>query len=43
MESTHEFVQKLHEKQKKDEENRKRQGHGHPDNKLPNNQRHPGP
>ena len=34
MESTHEFVQKLQEKQKKDEKNRKNQGKGHPEGKL---------
>lgn len=42
MESTHEFVQKLNEKQKKDEKNRKNQGKGHPEGKLPNKQHHQG-
>jgi len=37
MESTNEFVQKLHEKQKKDEQNRKRQGNHDPSSKLPTN------
>jgi hypothetical protein len=37
-ESTHEYVEKLHEKQKKDEQNRKRQGSGHPSKRLPNKQ-----
>ncbi|MCQ6276114.1 DUF4023 domain-containing protein [Bacillus sp. V3B] len=36
MKNTHEFVEKLHEKQKKDEQNRKRQGKGNASNKLPN-------
>lgn len=35
MDSTHEFVEKLHDTQKKDEENKKR-GKGHPEKKLPN-------
>jgi hypothetical protein len=38
MESTHEFVQKLNERQKKDEKNRKHQGQGNPSSKLPNKQ-----
>ncbi|HZG73924.1 MAG TPA: DUF4023 domain-containing protein [Chondromyces sp.] len=38
MENTHEFVEKLHDKQSKDERNRKRQGKGHPSQKLPNKQ-----
>lgn len=32
---THEFVEKLHDTQAKDEENRKR-GKGHPEKRLPN-------
>ncbi|MFZ3588498.1 DUF4023 domain-containing protein [Bacillus sp. DJP31] len=35
MESTNEFVEKLNEKQEKDEKNKKRQG-GIPSEKLPN-------
>ncbi|KIL48197.1 DUF4023 domain-containing protein [Jeotgalibacillus soli] len=35
-ESTHEFVEKLHDTQKKDAVNKKRQGNGHPEKKLPN-------
>ena len=42
MESTHEFVEKIHEKQKKDEKNRKKQGQGNPGGKLPNNAHHQG-
>lgn len=38
MENTHEFVQKLHDKQRKDEQNRKRQGKENPSDKLPNKQ-----
>ncbi|WP_075981738.1 DUF4023 domain-containing protein [Bacillus massilinigeriensis] len=37
MENTHEFVQKIHEQQKKAEKNKKR-GKGHPESKLPNKQ-----
>ena len=37
MEDTNEFVQKLQEKQKKDEQNRKRQGNHNPSAKLPTN------
>ncbi|OMP67025.1 DUF4023 domain-containing protein [Domibacillus epiphyticus] len=37
-ESTHDFVEKLNETKKKDEENKKRQGNGHPEKKLPNHQ-----
>ncbi|MBP1155903.1 MULTISPECIES: DUF4023 domain-containing protein [unclassified Paenibacillus] len=33
--STDEWVEKLHDTQKKDEINRKHQGDGHPDKKLP--------
>ncbi|KAA0547677.1 DUF4023 domain-containing protein [Bacillus sp. BGMRC 2118] len=39
MESTHEFVENLHERQAKDEQNKKRQAKGHEDEKLPNNQK----
>lgn len=35
MENTNEFVKKINEKQKKDLQNKKRQGQGHPENKLP--------
>lgn len=38
MDSTHEFVEKMHEKQKKDEQNRKHQGKGNPSSKLPSKQ-----
>lgn len=38
MENTHEFVKNLQEKQKKAEQNRERQGDGHPEKKLPNKQ-----
>ncbi|WP_246945004.1 DUF4023 domain-containing protein [Bacillus pinisoli] len=38
MEDTKKFVDQLQEKQAKDEQNRKRQGHGHPEKKLPNKQ-----
>ncbi|MEW8986134.1 MAG: DUF4023 domain-containing protein [Bacillus sp. (in: firmicutes)] len=38
MENTNEFVQKLHDKQRKDEQNRKRQGKENPSDKLPNKQ-----
>ncbi|MBM7662825.1 hypothetical protein JOC85_003636 [Bacillus mesophilus] len=38
MEDTNKFVDELHEKQAKDEQNRKRQGKGHPEQKLPNKQ-----
>ncbi|WP_071395147.1 DUF4023 domain-containing protein [Bacillus tuaregi] len=38
MDNTKEFVAKLHEKQQKDEQNRKRQGNGKPSAKLPNKQ-----
>ncbi len=38
LENTHEFVEKLHDKQKKDEQNKKRQGNGNPSEKLPNKQ-----
>jgi hypothetical protein len=38
MEDTHEFVEKIHEKQRKDELNKKHQGGGVPSKKLPNKQ-----
>lgn len=38
MESTNEFVAKVHDKQRKDEANRKRQGQGTPANRLSNKQ-----
>ncbi|BBH20666.1 hypothetical protein Back11_20110 [Paenibacillus baekrokdamisoli] len=41
MTDTHGFVEKLHDTQKKAEQNRKRQGGGDPGGKLPHN-RHPG-
>ncbi len=37
MDNTHEYVEKLHKNQKKAEQNKKRQGNGSPDEKLPNN------
>lgn len=37
MESTNEFVKNLQEKQKKDKQNRKRQGNHDPSSKLPTN------
>ncbi|MDQ0256831.1 hypothetical protein J2S74_004253 [Evansella vedderi] len=38
MDNTHEFVQDLQEKQRKDEQNKNRQGHRHASKKLPNKQ-----
>ncbi|NOU96393.1 DUF4023 domain-containing protein [Paenibacillus sp. LMG 31456] len=38
MDSTRDFVEKLHDKQEKDEKNKKRQGQGHPGHKLPGKQ-----
>ncbi|NHM31651.1 DUF4023 family protein [Neobacillus terrae] len=38
MDNTNEFVEKLHERQKKDEQNKKRQSKGHQSEKLPNKQ-----
>ncbi|TYR80707.1 DUF4023 domain-containing protein [Priestia megaterium] len=38
MDNTNEFVEKLHDKQEKAEQNKKRQGKGHPEKKLPNKQ-----
>jgi hypothetical protein len=35
-ESTHEFVEKLHERQEKDRKNREKQGSDTPSKKLPN-------
>jgi hypothetical protein len=37
-ESTHDFVEKLRDTKKKDELNKKRQGSGDPEKKLPNKQ-----
>jgi hypothetical protein len=37
MESTNDFLNKLHDKQQKDEQNRKRQGKNNPSEKLPTN------
>lgn len=37
-ESTHEFVENLHEKQQKAEKNQAKQGYGRPSKKLPNKQ-----
>lgn len=40
MDNTNEFVEKIHEKQRKDKQNKKRQGKGEQGEKLPgNNQR----
>ncbi|MFS0782664.1 DUF4023 domain-containing protein [Bacillus sp. 1P06AnD] len=36
MDNTHEFVEKIHTQQKKQEKNLKTQGNGHPEKKLPN-------
>ena len=38
MESSEEFVKKTKEQQKKEEANKKRQGFGHPEKRLPNKQ-----
>lgn len=38
MENTHEYVQKLAENQKKQEQNKKRHGHNDPEKVLPNKQ-----
>lgn len=38
MDNTHEFVEKLHDTQEKDEKNRKHQGKGTPSDKLPTKQ-----
>ncbi|SET04177.1 Protein of unknown function [Salinibacillus kushneri] len=35
MDSTHDFVERIHDKQRKDRQNRKRQGRNDPSNKLP--------
>jgi hypothetical protein len=37
MDSTNDFLNKLHDKQRKDEQNRKRQGKNNPSEKLPTN------
>lgn len=42
MSDTSEFVRKVRETQAKDERNRKRNGAGHPDEKLPNHQHRKG-
>ncbi|MEQ6378474.1 DUF4023 domain-containing protein [Bacillaceae bacterium S4-13-58] len=40
MDNTNEFVEKIHDKQRKDQKNKKRQGKGEQGEKLPgNNQR----
>ena len=36
MDDTNDFVEKLHDKQKKDEDNRQHQGKGNPGKKKPN-------
>jgi len=36
--TTHEFVEKLHERQEKDKDNKERQSKGHQGYKLPNKQ-----
>ncbi|MDP4170458.1 MAG: DUF4023 domain-containing protein [Bacillota bacterium] len=36
--STHEYVEKLHERQKKDEKNKERQSKGHQSERLPTKQ-----
>lgn len=38
MKDTNEFVQEIHDKQKKDLQNKKRQGDNQPSKKLPNKQ-----
>ncbi|MGV3464227.1 MAG: DUF4023 family protein [Heyndrickxia sp.] len=38
MENTHEFVEKFLDTQRKQRKNKKKQGKGHPDKQLPNNQ-----
>ncbi|WP_082865795.1 DUF4023 domain-containing protein [Paenibacillus crassostreae] len=38
MDSTHEFVEKIHDTQAKDKRNKEHQGKGTPDRQLPNNQ-----
>jgi hypothetical protein len=38
MENTHEFVAKMNENKKKQEQNKKHQGDGNPGKKLPNKQ-----
>ena len=37
-ETTHEFVEKLQERQEKDKDNKERQSEGHQSQKLPNKQ-----
>lgn len=36
--NTHEFVEKLHERQEKDRKNKEKQGNGNPSVRLPNHQ-----
>jgi hypothetical protein len=36
MDNTHDFVEKIHEKQEKDAKNKKLHGHGNPGKKKPN-------
>lgn len=38
MERTEEFVEKIKEQQKKEAANKRRQGNGHPEKRLPNKQ-----
>lgn len=35
MDNTHDFVEKIHDKQRKAEKNKKNQGYSRPSNKLP--------
>jgi hypothetical protein len=42
VENTHEFVENLHEKQRKDEQNKKRQAKENQSRKLPNKQHNQG-
>ncbi|MBB6454483.1 hypothetical protein HNQ94_002965 [Salirhabdus euzebyi] len=35
MDNTHDFVEKIHDKQAKDKENKQKQGKGNPSEKLP--------
>ncbi|GAA0501129.1 hypothetical protein GCM10008986_30670 [Salinibacillus aidingensis] len=36
MDSTQDFIERIHDKQRKDQRNRRRQGKNAPSNKLPN-------
>ncbi|MFJ7640099.1 DUF4023 domain-containing protein [Peribacillus sp. NPDC097206] len=38
MERSEEFVEKIKEQQKKEADNKRRQGNGHPEKRLPNKQ-----